>query len=105
MDGNYDMDDLSAARRFALMNGLIAYGMSLMAGRLLQRLACQSGFADDLEKVGAEIVRQMKNGIPSGWTIEEEADAIGQAVREFEKNIAQWAAESGGRAKTNRSRL
>jgi len=86
------MDELSTMRRMALFNLLMAYGMALMGTKFVERFTGEPGLADDLEQMAAQVAR-MKNVVPSGWTIEEEADAIGQATREFNNNIAQWVSE------------
>ncbi|MDB5511011.1 MAG: hypothetical protein JWR08_494 [Enterovirga sp.] len=87
------MDETSQARRLALFNGAMAYGFSLLSVRLLQKLAGSQGLPDDLEAIAAEITRGMRNVVPTGFTIEEEADAIGQADREFNKTIAKVIAD------------
>ena len=70
----------------------MAGAMWTFSTRLIERFAREPGLADEIESLGAEIERQMRNYVPTGWTDEEEADAIGQAVRDFKKNVQQWAA-------------
>jgi len=83
---------MNDTHRLALMNGLMAYGMGWMASRLVERFAREPGLADQLEQMRAEVERQLKDAVPEGWSIEEKADAIEQATREFNKNVEQWIA-------------
>lgn len=88
-------------RRMALFGALMTFGMASLSVKLMKRLAASPGFADDLQCMADEITREMKNAVPTGYTIEDEADAGAQANREFNRSIANYIAQI--RAETART--
>lgn len=71
----------------ALFNGLVAGAFVNLSARLSQRLVDTPGYVDDFSKMADEIIRELKNATPTGYSIEDEAEVHGQAIREVRKNF------------------
>lgn len=86
------MDDQHELRRMALFGLLMTHAMGNLSVRLLRRLEAMPGFADQLEAMAAEILQDIRNAVPVGFTADDEVDAVTEAEREFETSMQSFVA-------------
>jgi hypothetical protein len=91
--GDKAPDEIIFFRRGMLFATLTTYAFSNLAFRLLRKRVQEPGFADELEQIGIEIVRELKNAVPTGFSIDDEAKMIGQAAEQVRKHFEKWVGE------------